>query len=239
MPISEVHLIDCMEFMRTLPDKFFDICITDPPYGIGVAKMAYTQEENRPCRQKNGNILKVKKLSYKHGDWDNVTPDKLYFDELKRISKEQIIWGVEYYDYEFGKGRIKWDKGVPDGVSFKRYEYAYCSYIDNEVLFEFLWAGFCQAVTSAYPFIQQGNKKLNEHRIHPTQKPVALYKWLLKNYAKPGDKIFDSHMGSQSSRIACYDGGFDYWGCELDEDYFRDGCKRFKNHIKQLTIPLI
>jgi len=230
-----LYLADCMDIMAATPDGYYDLCICDPPYGINVAKMAYTQEENRPCKQKNGKILRVKKLSYKHGDWDKSPPTKEYFDELIRISKDQVIWGINHYDYAFNSdGRIKWDKHTPEGVSFNRYEYAYCSLLSEEVVFDFLWAGMCQGISTAYPTKQQGNKKLNEKRIHPTQKPVQLYKWLLKNYATPDMKIIDTHGGSFSSAIAGYDFGCEMLVCEIDEDYFDSGVKRFDNETRQL-----
>jgi len=228
---------DCMDLMRETPDKFYDLCICDPPYGINVAKLAYTQEDNRPIKQKNGSILHVKKLKYQHKDWDKNTPSQGYFDELRRVSKEQIIWGVNYFDWKgIGTGRIKWDKYVPDGVSFNRYEYAYCSLINTEVEFVYLWAGMCQAKSTSEPTTQRGNKKLNEKRIHPTQKPVALYKWLLKNYAKEGDRILDTHLGSGSSAIAAHDGGFEFVGCEIDADYYAAAVKRFNIHKMQQVL---
>lgn len=233
---GNIHLyqMDCMDLMVQLPDKWADLSCVDPPYGINVAKLAYTQEENRPCRQKNGSILRVKKLAYKHKDWDRETPQQNYFDELRRISKHQIIWGVNYFDWKgIGTGRIKWNKCVPDGVSFSNYEYAYCSLIDSEVEFVYLWAGMCQAKSIAEGTIQQGNKKLNEKRIHPTHKPINLYKWLLKNYAKPEYKIIDTHLGSGSSAIAAFDFGCDFVGCEIDKDYYDAAVKRFEIHKMQ------
>jgi site-specific DNA-methyltransferase (adenine-specific) len=228
---------DCMDLMRETPDKFYDLCIVDPPYGINVAKMAYTQEENRPCRQKNGSVLRVKKLKYRHGDWDRMPPADEYFDELIRVSREQIIWGVDHYNYSFPhNGRIKWNKHTPDGVSFNTYEYAYCSLINGEVLFDYLWAGMCQAKSLKEPLIQQGNKRLNEKRIHPCHKPINLYKWLLKTYATPDMKIIDTHLGSGSSAIAAYDFGCDFVGCEIDKEYFDAAVKRFNTHKLQGTL---
>ena len=118
-------------------------------------------------------------------------------------------------------------------MSFNRYEYAYCSLIETEVEFVYLWAGMCQAKSIGEPTTQQGNKKLNEKRIHPTHKPKNLYKWLLKNYAKEGDRILDTHLGSGSSAIAAFDGGFDFVGCEIDKDYFDAAKKRFDIHCMQ------
>lgn len=232
--ISEVYNEDNMVGMTRYPDKYFDLAIVDPPYGIDVAKMAYTQEENRPCKQKNGKTLRIKKLKYKHGDWDKSPPQKEYFNELFRVSENQIIWGVDYFNLSgIGCGRIKWNKLVPEGMSFHKYETAYCSLIDETVEFDYLWAGMCQALSLKEPTTQQGNKKLNEKRIHPCHKPINLYLWLLKNYAKEGDKILDTHLGGGSSRIACDKMGFDFVGFELDKEYFDASVKRFEIYKSQ------
>lgn len=209
MPISEVHNIDCIEFMATLPDKFFELAIVDPPYGIGV---------NVNMGRRKGD----KKSEYhKFYGKDLSIPEKQYFDELFRVSLNQIIWGGNYFTDHLPPSScwILWDKRFSEEITFSQFEMA--------------WSSF-NSMTKKFDFTAASNKT----RIHPTQKPIALYKWLLRNYAKPGDKIFDSHMGSQSSRIACYDGGFDYWGCELDKDYFNAGCKRFENHISQIKLSL-
>lgn len=239
--MSTINFYNCdnMEFMKGIPDKFYDLAIVDPPYGINVGKMSYTQEDNRPVKQKNGTILRVKKLKYKHGNWDSAPPNKEYFDELFRVSKHQIIWGIKYYNLNgIGEGLITWDKCVPDGVSFNKYEHAYCSLIDTNIEFTYMWAGMFQGKSILEPTKQQGNKKLNEIRIHPTQKPVQLYKWLLKNYAKKGDKILDTHGGSMSIAIACDSMGFDLDICELDPDYFNAGVKRFNDYKLQLKLEL-
>lgn len=204
MPISEVYNEDCMVGMARYPDKFFDLAIVDPPYGIGANK------------EKPHNGWK----DYGIKEWDNRIPNDEYFTQLFRISKEQIIWGANHL---IDKIRINnpcwivWDKGQRD-----------FSLADGELA----WTSF----KTALRIFNYSRATANQSRIHPTQKPVALYKWLLRNYAKPGDKILDTHLGSQSSRIAAWDGGFDFYGWELDEDYFRDGCKRFDNHIKQLNL---
>lgn len=224
---------DCMEAMAEMADGAYDLAIVDPPYGINVAKMAYTQEDNRPCKQRNGSILRVKKLKYKHGDWDKNIPTIKYFNELKRVSKNQIIWGWNYYGLDWGAGLIKWNKLVPEGVSFSKCEYAYCSLLDREVEFDYLWTGFSQGISLVRPYTQRGNKKLNEKRIHPTHKPIVLYQYLLKEYAKPGDKILDTHLGSGSIAIACHDYGFSLDGFEIDADYYRDALKRLKTHQSQ------
>ena len=221
MPISEVHLIDCMEFMAKMPDKFFDLAIVDPPYGINIGtSVGGGKPFGSECRRERVIAPKI----YRGFD-DSQTPDKKYFNELMRVSKERIIWGGNYFisNLENTPCMIVWDKDRTG--NFADCELAWTSFKSPVRLFRYRWNGLLQQ-----------DMKDKEVRIHPTHKPVALYKWLLRNYAHPGDKIFDSHMGSQSSRIACWDGGFDFWGCELDKDYFDSGCKRFENHIKQLKI---
>lgn len=233
IPISEVYFCDCMEYMKTIPDKYFELAMVDPNYGIGASKPS---EKPSTIKQKNGNRLKVKNPTYTHKDWDDTSATKEYFDECIRVSKNQIIWGVNYYDYDFGKGRLVWDKinGNSDQMDC---EIAYCSYNDRTDLIYFMWAGMMQGIYCGKDIrkaiIQQGNKALNEERIHPTQKPVALYKYLIENYASKDDKILDTHLGSQSSRIASYDLGFDFYGCELDEEYFKSGCERFEQQRRK------
>jgi len=169
--------IDCSEYMRSVPDGYFDLGICDIPYGLNVSKMAFTRETKTLVRQKNGSRLNFKRKTYPQKDWDLFPPNQEYFDELKRICKHQIIFGIEYVNWEgVGNGRIKWNKGVSDKVSFKGYELAYCSMIEHVDQIDLLWSGFCQAKSLSEPMVQQGNKKLNEKRIHPTQKPVLLYK---------------------------------------------------------------
>jgi len=215
MPHSEVHNIDCLEFMKTLPDKFFDLAIVDPPYGIG--------EDGSKNKSRGLGIGSIKKKAlgrskdYKpYSGGDKTPPPPEYFTELYRVSKNQIIWGANHFLAKTSPCWIVWDKenGSND---FADCELAFTSFNTAVRKFTFKWHGMIQ-----------GDMKNKEVRLHPNQKPVALYKWLLQNYAKQGDKIFDSHMGSQSSRIAAYHMGFDYWGCELDKDYFNDGNKRFE-----------
>lgn len=232
----ELLHMDCMDYMAGLPDKAFDLAIVDPPYGINVAKMAYTQEDNRPVKQKNGGILTVRKLKYKHGDWDKTPPTDDYFLELFRVSKNQIIWGENYLPKKFTGGRIIWNKLTPDGTSFSDCEIAFCSLHERVRYVEYMWAGMMQGVGFDNPKIQNGDKTKNEKRIHPTQKPVKLYRWLLHNYAKPGDRILDTHLGSGSSAIAAHSMGFDFVGCELDKDYYDAACKRFKEQTAQMKI---
>ena len=214
--ISEVHNIDCLEYMKTLPDKYFDLAIVDPPYGIDI---------NNQSQGKGGGV--ARKIEYVKKDWDKNAPNVEYFVELQRVSNNQIIWGANHFIESNPTNSscwVVWDKDNGD-TDFADCELAWTSFRTAVRMFKWKWAGMLQQ-----------NMKDKESRIHPTQKPVALYKWLLKNYAKEGDKIFDSHMGSQSSRIAAHDMGFDYWGCELDKDYFEQGNKRYEDHIKQLKL---
>ena len=233
-PCISFFNMDNLEFMKSKPDKCYNLIIADPPYGINVAKMAYTQEDNRPCKQKNGKTLRVKKLKYKHGDWDKSIPSDEYFNELFRISKEQIIFGINYFDLKnVGNGRIKWNKCVPEGVSFNNYEYAYCSMIDYEMEFTYMWAGMCQGKSLSEPTTQQGNKKKNETRIHPTHKPVLLYRWILQTFAQNGWKLLDPNGGGMSIAIAAEELGFDLDIVEIDNDYFKSGTDRFRLHKRQ------
>lgn len=223
---------DCMALMARYPDNHFDLAIVDPPYGIGADKQSI-----KPifAKQKNGNLLKVSNTnSYKQKDWDTSIPKNEYFDELKRISVNQIIWGANYFG--FSGGYLVWDKmnGLSDQFGC---EMAYISFNRRTDIVYYLWQGMFQGLYCGKDIkkamIQQGNKSLNEKRMHPTQKPIKLYEWLLINYAKQGDKILDTHLGSGSSRIAAYNLGFDFTACELDTEYFEAQEKRFKQHISQ------
>lgn len=213
---------DCMDILRELPYKAFDLAIVDPPYFDGPNKLGYygTSKSSKG----------VKRPFYEAKHW--VVPEADYFKELQRVSKNQIIWGCNYFRHPFGPGRIVWDK-VNGRSSFSDCEIAYCSMIDTVRMFSFMWNGMCQGKSVSEGRIQQGNKTLNEVRIHPTQKPVALYKWLLANYAKPGDKILDTHLGSGSIRIACHDLGFEMTGIELDSDYYEAAKRRLEWHQMQ------
>lgn len=196
-----------MELMARYPDKYFDLAIVDPPYqgadAIGVVD----------CKRQSAQA--TKRTNYKL--FENIAPDKEYFDELKRVSKNQIIWGGNFF--EITGGVIAWNK---HGTAFGEGEIAICSTHKSVRFFDYTWNGMLQ-----------GDMKNKEQRFHPTQKPVALYKWLLKNYAKPNDLILDTHVGSASSLIACYDMGFDAVGCELDKDYFKQSTKRLEYFMKQ------
>jgi len=234
MPISEAYLMDCMDFMRELPDNFADLAIVDTPYGIGEGNK---KNKTRSSYTGFGDNKKwVKANDYGGGEFDSSIPDKEYFKELFRVSKNQIIWGGNYMVEHLkpSMGWIVWDKDNGD-CDQSDCELAYTSFNCGLRKFRFRWHGLLQE-----------NMKSKEKRIHPTQKPAVLYDWLIKNYAKEGDKILDTHLGSQSSRIAAYKLGFDFYGTEIDPHYFAEGDKRFKESIslplfdsiqpKQLTI---
>lgn len=236
---SETYLMDCIVGMKHYPDNYFDLAMVDIPYGINVGKMAYLKEVKTTVKQKNGTRLNgnSNKKVYTQKDWDKEPPNQQYFDELKRISKEQIIFGIEYVNWTgVGSGRIKWNKGVAEGMSFKQYEIAYCSMIDGEIELPLLWAGMCQAKSISEPMVQQGNKKLNEKRIHPCHKPIMLYDRLFLNYAIEGQKVIDTHLGSGSSRISAHKYGLNFTGFEIDEEYYYMQEGRFSKYQSQLTL---
>ena len=228
MKNPEINLlnVDCMEYMKGLPDKAFELAIVDVPYGIG---------ENGSTNHTRSKLAKSKDYKAFYG-LDASAPDQLYFDELLRVSKNQIIWGANHFISKIPLDSpcwIIWDK-VNGENDFADCELAWSSFKTAARKVKFMWHGFMQG--SGFDGKMQGNKALNETRIHPTQKPVALYKWLLHNYAKPGDKILDTHGGSMSIAIACHQMGFDLTLCELDKDYYEAGVKRFKEQTKQLAL---
>ncbi len=223
-----VHLIDCMDFMKDKPDNCYDIGFPDPEYGLGenggICRSSYV-------RQKNGKNTLVRG-DYPKKHWDKKPASIEYFTELFRITKNQIIWGCNNYQMNFGPGRIIWDK-YNDGSSQSDCEIAYNSLnkrIDRVV---YMWRGMMQGKSISEGNIQQGDKSKNEKRIHPTQKPVLLYKWILEKYIESGWNVFDSHVGSGSLRIACHDMGFDFEGCEIDADYYKAQEKRYQIHAAQ------
>jgi len=202
---------DNMELMKMYPDKYFDLAIVDPPYGIDLANMNMGIG-NTP------KASKAKNRKWKPKDWDNAIPSDEYFNELFRVSKNQIIWGGNYFNLGICNKFIIWDKEIPEGLSFSDCEYAWTSFSGANKIFRY----------SAY---------LNKsEKFHPTQKPPQLYKWLIDKYAKTGDKILDTHLGSGSIAIACHDYGFDLTACELDKEYFNKAMERIKNHTNQTKL---
>jgi site-specific DNA-methyltransferase (adenine-specific) len=200
---SEVFNIDCLEYLRTLPDKAFDLAIVDPPYGL-------SSKSTRGSGKLKNRELNKADIARR---WDKA-PSREYFDELFRISANQIIWGGNYFNLPPCRCFVCWDKCQP-WQNFSQAEFAWTSFNKPAKIFRF---------DNRYK------------KIHPTQKPVELYAYLLNTFEKDGDRIIDTHMGSQSSRIAAYKLGYDYVGCEIDKEYFDRGCERFNDSIRQLSI---
>ena len=192
---------DNMALMSRYPDNYFDLAIVDPPYGISASEMQ----------------MGIGKKKWKKGkNWDNEVPNDEYFNELFRVSKNQIIWGGNYFPLPVSRGWIYWDKDVQPTLSFSSGELAWTSFDNVLKKADVKYSGF---------------RGKEDEKIHPTQKPFALYKWILDKYAKQGDKILDTHLGSGSIAIACHDFGYELTACELDKEYYNDSIKRIKNHI--------
>lgn len=232
---------DNLELMKRYPDNYFSIGITDIPYGINVGKMAYLKENKTTVKQKNGTKLNGNKNKeiYKSYDWDKYTPSQEWFNEFCRVTKEQIFFGVEYVNYVgLKKGRIKWNKGVAEGMSFKPYELAYCSFIDYTKEIDYLWAGMMQGKSIKEPMTQQGNKKLNEKRMHPTQKPVLLwdliYLFCIENEIDISN-VLDTNSGLCSLAISSlkFNEINEVVLCDLNKEYYEKAIKRIKNHVSQ------
>ena len=204
---------DNMDLMSRYEDNYFDLAIVDPPYGIGVTK-------NK----------RLNNISNK--DWDNEIPKKEYFEELKRVSKNQIIWGGNYFIEHLSNTRcyLNWDK-LNHSDTYADCEMAWTSFDKNAKIFKYMWDGNRYGFIGAIKGV--GKKSI---RMHPTQKPIALYEWLLMNYAKEGDKILDTHLGSGSIAIACHNLGYDLTACELDKEYYEAAMKRIEKHKQQLTM---
>jgi site-specific DNA-methyltransferase (adenine-specific) len=201
LELNKLYNTDCMEAMKDIPNKYFELAIVDPPYGLDKSSL-------------NGSgKLKHRALNRMNTDWD-IAPTEEYFNELFRISQNQIIWGGNYFNLPPSRGFVIWDKKqyMP---TFSRCEYAWLS---------------MSVPSKIYELNNSDNAK-----IHPTQKPVALYKWLLANYATKGDKILDTHVGSGSSLIACYDMGFEYMGFEIDKEYYEAASKRIEDTMNQVS----
>jgi len=204
---------DNMELMARYQDNYFDLAIVDPPYGgnDAIGLKDNTSKNKQATKRTNYNVFK------------NIAPSKKYFDELIRVSKNQIVWGVNFYNnYDLSGGRLVWDK---KGTAFGRAEMAYLSMTKSVNICEIIWNGMIQH-----------DMKNKEHRIHPTQKPVKLYEWLLMNYAKKGDKILDTHLGSGSIALACHNLGYDLTACELDKEYYNAALKRINQHKAQIRM---
>jgi site-specific DNA-methyltransferase (adenine-specific) len=200
--------MDCMEGMKEFPDKYFELAIVDPPYGL--ERMKYGTAQNN-------------RTGFETGMWNNAKPSKEYFEELFRISQNQIIWGANNFTLPETEYFIIWDK---------------LQTVDNFASAEYAWTN-CKMPAKVFRYAihkEMADRKQNGGKIHPTQKPIALYEWLLQNYAKKGDKILDTHCGSASSLIACHKLGFQYVGFELDEDYYKASLKRLNDEKSRVSL---
>ena len=206
---------DNMELMSRYDDNHFDLAIVDPPYGINMDKKHFKTKSS-----------KTKPTNYKNKNWDFEIPKKEYFNELSRISKNQIIWGGNYFVENLKNSScwIVWDKDNGESLH-SDCELAWTNFSTGVRKIKWLWHG-----------MRQQNMKEKQKRIHPTEKPFKLYEWLLMNYAKEGDKILDTHLGSGSIAIACHNLGFNLTACELDKEYYDAAIKRLKDHTAQLRI---
>jgi site-specific DNA-methyltransferase (adenine-specific) len=217
---ATLYNMDCMELLKATPDKFYGLAIVDPPYNIGVIADNWYGSEISSTGVKRTMTSKFK-------EWDRFSPDEIYIKELMRVSKNQIIWGANHFIESINKNSscwIVWDKQNTDST-FADCELAWGSFKTAVRKFTFMWNGMLQ-----------GDMKNKELRIHPTQKPVKLYEWLLTNYAKQGDKILDTHLGSGSHAIACNNLGFELTACELDKDYFDASVKRITSANAQIRM---
>ena len=215
--ISRAYNMDCMEYMKTIPDNYFSLCVVDPPYGIG---------ESGAKNHSRGKLAKAQNYKAFSGN-DKEPPNQDYFNELLRVSKNQIVWGANHFISKIPIDSHCWivrdkENGSND---FADCELAWTSFKTAVRIFRFKWNGMLQ-----------GDMKNKEARIHPTQKPVALYRWIFQHYAKDGDKILDTHLGSGSSRIAAYEAGLDFVGCEIDKEYFDKQEERFQAFTDQLRL---
>lgn len=213
--MTEALNIDCMEYMRTLPDNAFDLAVVDAPYGIN---QGGEKNKTRSCMAMSKDYKPFQ---------DDKPPDAGYFAELFRVSKNQIVFGANHFISKIpidSSCWIVWDKQNGEN-DFADCELAWTSFQSAVRIFRFRWQGMLQ-----------GNMKEKEMRIHPTQKPVSLYRWIYQNYAKAGDKILDTHLGSGGSRIAAYDAGLDFVGCEIDKEYFDKQEERFAAHTAQQSL---
>ena len=231
---SGFYNMDCMEAMKQFPDKFFDLAIVDPPYGINVASHvngALIGGGGRPFGGKAtysvwGKHKSISESKPYHTFADDRPPDEGYFRELARVSKRQIIWGGNFMLDYLGAATcmVVWDKKRRN-MDQADCEIAWTNLPGQSRIFEYKWNGMLQE-----------NMKDKEQRIHPTQKPVMLYSWLLSKYAKPGDKILDTHVGSASSLIACHRAGLEYWGFEIDPVYYNAAKERLDREQAQVNM---
>lgn len=226
-----LYNMDCMELLRQTPDKYYSLCVVDPPYGRGEDGGT---DRSGYVKQKNGTLLRCVDGGYTKKQWDSAPPPPEYFDELRRVSKHQIIWGANYMPVTLRGGAIVWDK-LNDGADQSGAEIAHCSLNERVDVVRYMWRGMMQG-EAVGSMKQQGNKALNERRIHPTQKPVKLYEWLLQQYAAPGMRVLDTHLGSGSIAIAAHYCGVELVACEIDHDYWKAASERYEHETRQVAL---
>lgn len=223
MATQVAYNLDCMAYMRALPDKAFDLAVVDPPYGGG-GKASQARSDSAGTSTATGPVRRTGgKWAAKYGKkiiaWDNA-PGKEYFDELFRVSKQQIIWGGNYFSLPPCRCFLIWEKtNIPENFTMAQCEYAWTSFKDNAKIFQ-----------------HTSQRSKDEEHFHPTEKPIALYEWIFSKYAKPGDKILDTHLGSGSSRIAARESGLDFVGCEIDKEYFDKQEERWAAYTAQTSM---
>jgi len=230
--VINIYNMDCMEYMGTCSDNAFDLAIVDPPYGLGEAgKRSGTRSSKSGAPKfwgtKNTRGTAIKSTVFADKDWDNEPPPVEYFKELQRVSKNQIIWGANHFADRINissSAWLVWDKDNGDS-NFADCELAHTTFGTAVRMFKYRWSGMLQ-----------GDMKNKEVRIHPTQKPVKLYEWILSKYAKQGDRILDTHLGSGSHAIAAHYGGFEFVGTELDPDYFEAAQERILRETSQISM---
>jgi site-specific DNA-methyltransferase (adenine-specific) len=223
-PHIEIILADCTELMLGMSIKEYDLAIVDPPYGIGITGDMISKRSKKKISHRSRNVYKpVEVIHYTKKKWD-VKPNKEYWEELFRISKNQIVWGGNHFELPLSTGWVFWDKVMPKEANFSDGELAWTSFKKGISKIVFPWAGFVKGETTT--------------RIHPTQKPIGLYEWLIRKYAKEGDKIIDTHLGSGSSCIAAYKYNHSFTGIEADEEYYEKAIKRIEKFIKNYQKPI-
>lgn len=246
-----------MELMKRYSDNYFDVAIVDPEYGIGESKKNH-KSRNTPVKQKNGNSLKINATEYEKKDWDNKPPGDNFFDELRRVSLNQIIFGGNYFSQitkevfkpprrnEYDdfiknnpKGWVIWDK-MNGGNDFNDCELIYTSYDFDTFIVYYMWngmmQGLCVSENKQKASVQQGNKKLNEKRFHPTLKPIKIYQWMIRKFNLFRLKVLDTNLGVGSIILACIDAECMLIACDKETDYFEKACERGKNYYSQQNI---
>ena len=239
----DLRLQDNMELMKEFEDNHFDLAIVDPPYYSGPEKKQYYGKRIAKSKHsKTGSIENVKRVEYKPSDWADQIPTWDYLNELKRVSRHQIIWGINYFEFaNYHPGRLIWNK-INQSTSYSDCEIALSTFHESVRMVEYMWNGMMQGESLINGRKQQGNKKLNEKRIHPTQKPVKIYEWIINRYVESGQKILDTHMGSRSNAIAIHKANqmdnmnLHLTAAEINTHYYEKAIRRIKENTIQQAI---